>query len=247
MFKNRKKLVLVSLLASLNFLFAEGRVELDYGYIFKEGQVFSWMLTFLAVAMIVLSIVKSYKLIIKEKIDAQKFYLKLKGFIKNEQYDEAVKVSANFKNTTLGFIFWNGIIGFVDAKNTGAKSQFLKNSLQNAFDEAGLQKIPEIESGLYWFDIIAQVATLLGLLGTIYGLMIAFQSLNDPNLGEADKTKELTNGIFKAMGTTGMGLIVAIPTMFVKGWLQGKAESIINDIDEFSVKTINQISNTIKD
>jgi len=170
-----------------------------------------------------------------------------KGFIKNEQFDEAVKISANFKNTTMGFIFWNGIISFVDAKKTGAKGDFLKNSLHDSFYEASLQKLPKIDSGLYWFDIISQIATLMGLLGTIWGLMLAFNSMTAVGLTDAEKQNNLTDGIYKAMGTTGMGLIVAIPAMFAKGMLQGKAEKITNEIDEYSAKLINQISNTIKD
>jgi biopolymer transport protein ExbB/TolQ len=134
---------------------------------------------------------------------------------------------------------------FNESLKTGVKGRDLKNTLQNAFDEAGLQTIHKIDGGLFWFDIIAQVATLLGLLGTIWGLMVAFKGLAVAL--PVDQQRILTLGIQQAMGTTALGLSVAIPTMFIKGFLSSRAEKIINEIDEYSVKMINQISNTIEE
>ncbi len=206
---------------------------------------FTYIISSIGVIVLVLSIVKFYQLYIKERFDAKNFYLKLKGYIRNNQYDEAIKVSSNFKNTTIGSIFWIGLLAFNDARKSGKKGRLLKDTLQDSFDEAGLQLIPKIESGIYWFDILAQIATLLGLLGTIFGLINAFHSL-----GSVDQTMKqvaLTNGIYQAMGTTAFGLIIAVPTMLLKGLFQGRSEKIINKIDEYSVKTINQINHTIED
>jgi len=244
-----KRCVLIAaILMAFGILAAQEQVEQQnlYAQMFSgAGGYFMYAILFLGIVVLVLAIVKLGKLAVKEKFDAQRFYLKLKGYIKNEQFDEAVKVCSNFKTKTIGFIFWNGLIAFSDAKKAGKNGKELRDTLQNAFDEAGLQQIPRITAGLYWFDLFAQVATLLGLLGTIFGLIMAFQAL--ANAPEADKARLLTNGISVAMGTTGFGLIVAIPTLLIKGYLQGRAEIIVNDIDEYSVKTINQIHYTIKD
>jgi len=212
---------------------------------FINGGVFMYIISFLLVVMIILGIIKYWQLSIKEKINTQKFYLKLKGYIKNNQIEEAIRICAQFKNTTIGFIFWNGLLGYNDGRKSGKKGIELKQHLQNSFDEAGLQSIPHVEGGLFWFDIIAQISTLLGLLGTIFGLVQAFDSL--ANAPEADKSRLLTEGISMAMGTTAYGLIVAIPTMLIKGGLQSRADKIINDIDEYSVKAINQITYSMKD
>ena len=195
--------------------------------------------------MIILAMIKYWQLSIKEKLNTQQFYLKLKGYIKNNQIEEAIRICAQFKNTTIGFIFWSGLLGMNDGIKSGKKGLDLKDHVQNSFDEAGLQAIPRVEGGLFWFDIIAQISTLLGLLGTIFGLVMAFDSL--ANAPEADKSRLLTEGISMAMGTTAYGLMVAIPTMLIKGGLQARADKIVNDIDEFSVKAINQISYSMKD
>jgi biopolymer transport protein ExbB/TolQ len=212
---------------------------------FVQGGVFMYIISFLLIVMLIMSIIKYWQLTIKEKLDTKKFYLKLKGYIKNNQTEEAIRISSQFKKTTIGFIFWNGLLGYNDGLKSGKKGMELQRHLQNSFDEAGLQAIPHVEAGLFWFDIIAQVSTLLGLLGTIFGLVASFDAL--ANAPEADKSRLLTEGIAMAMGTTAYGLMVAIPTMLIKGALQARADKIINDIDEYSVKTINQITYAMKD
>lgn len=218
---------------------------MDVGKMFIEGGPFMYIISVLLIIMLIMAVIKYWHLSIREKLDAQQFFLKLKGYIKNEQIEEAIRISAQFKKTTIGFIFWSGLLGYSDGVKSGKKGMQLKNHLQNSFDEAGLQAIPKVEAGLFWFDIIAQVSTLLGLLGTIFGLVAAFDAL--ANAPEADKSRLLTEGISMAMGTTAYGLIVAIPTMLIKGGLQSRADKIIDDLDEFSVKTINQITYTMKD
>ena len=234
-------LLLVILLFSVSNLSAAVNV-VD---MFVQGGVFMYIISFLLIVMLIMAIIKYWQLTIKEKLDTKKFYLKLKGYIKNNQTEEAIRISSQFKKTTIGFIFWNGLLGYNDGLKSGKKGMELQRHLQNSFDEAGLQAIPHVEAGLFWFDIIAQVSTLLGLLGTIFGLVVSFDAL--ANAPEADKSRLLTEGISMAMGTTAYGLMVAIPTMLIKGALQARADKIINDIDEYSVKTINQITYAMKD
>ncbi len=234
-------LLLVILLFSVSSLSA----SVNVAEMFVQGGVFMYIISFLLIVMLIMSIIKYWQLTIKEKLDTKKFYLKLKGYIKNNQTEEAIRISSQFKKTTIGFIFWNGLLGYNDGLKSGKKGVELQRHLQNSFDEAGLQAIPHVEAGLFWFDIIAQVSTLLGLLGTIFGLVASFDAL--ANAPEADKSRLLTEGISMAMGTTAYGLMVAIPTMLIKGALQARADKIINDIDEYSVKTINQITYAMKD
>lgn len=234
-----KVLATFILIASANILSAKNVID-----IYMEGGSFMHIITLLLVLTIILAIIKYWQLAVKEKLDTRNFYLKLKGYIKNQQVDEAITICSQFKKTSMGFIFWSGLLGFKDAKKADKKGLDIHRTIQNSFDEAGLQTIPKIESGIFWFEIIAQVATLLGLLGTIFGLIAAFDAL--AHAPESLKQIRLTEGISQAMGTTAYGLIVAIPTMFVKGAFQSRSEKIINDIDEYSVKLINQIDYSIK-
>lgn len=224
---------------------AKANLAITPGEIFKDSGFWGYLILLTFIIGIVYAVVRYIQLYVREKIDAGKFYLKLKGYIKNDQIDEATKISESFKNTTMGFIFWSGLMVFKDARKSGKKGEELNRSVQNAFDEAVLQTVHKLDAGLFWFDLLAQICTYLGLLGTIWGLIQAFKALDVA--AEADKNKELTKGIKTAIGTTAMGLVGAIPLTLIKGGLLVRAQNIINDIDEFSVKLINQITTSIKE
>ncbi len=186
-----------------------------------------------------LTFVRYNQLYLKEKIDAGQVYLKIKGYIRNDQIDEAIKITESFSKTTMGFIFMSGLKGFKDARSSGKSGRALTDFVQNAFDEANLQTLYKLESNLWWFDTLAQVCTYVGLLGTIWGLIEAFGAL--ANAPEAEKQLRLTEGIEKAIGTTALGLIAAIPLTVLKGALLSRAQKLTADVDEFSVKTMNQL------
>ena len=183
---------------------------------------------------------KFYTIYIKEKLDAESFHLKLKGLIKSGSIKEAIAAATLVKRTTLGQIYRIGLLGYRDAKDSGKTGDALKDEVQNAFNEATYQTIPVIDRGLHWFDLLAQVSTYLGLLGTIMGLIAAFGGL------DSGDQSALTAGIQTSMGTTALGLIGAIVIQFIKGFLSSRAEKIINDIDEKSVKIMNVINNQIQ-
>ena len=202
------------------------------------GWGYAIILTF--IIGLVYGIVRYIQLYQREKIDAQKFYLKLKGYLKNDQLDEAAKVAESFKGTTLGYIFWSGIRIYIDTRKANKKGEELDRAVQNGFEEAVLQTVFKIDANLSWFNTLAQICTYLGLLGTIWGLLEAFESL--ANAPESQKNQLLTAGISKAIGTTAMGLVAAIPLTLIHGGLYGRAQKILADIDEHTVKIINYLS-----
>lgn len=108
--------------------------------------------------------------------------------------------------------------------------------VQNAIDATALEVVPQVESGLSWLGFFASVSTLLGLLGTIFGLIESFEAvaLADPS----KKAEILSSGISTAMNTTAFGLISAISIMFIFTIVTNKSEKILNDIDQYGVKLI---------
>jgi biopolymer transport protein ExbB len=249
----KAKHILLILICMLSFigLFAANTAPakqfsgITAGELISDSGTWGYLIILVFVIGLVLAVIRYIQLYVKEKIDAGNFYLKLKNYIKNDQVDEATKISESFKNTTLGFIFWSGLMVFKDAKKSGKGGKELKESVQNAFDEAVLQTVHKLDGGLFWFDVLAQTCTYLGLLGTIWGLLIAFKALGTATQAEANK--RLTEGIKVAIGTTAMGLIAAIPLTLIKGALLTRAQNVISDIDEFCVKMINQLNYSIKD
>lgn len=109
-----------------------------------------------------------------------------------------------------------------------------QEQVQNAIDATALEVIPKIELRLNYLQLIANISTLFGLLGTIQGLIQSFGAVAaaDP----AQKAEILAAGISKAMNTTFLGLLVAISIMIIHAFLASKSEKIISEIDEYSVK-----------
>lgn len=246
-------LVVIALLISVGFLFAQEATEVPAAAssgvnlieVFTNSGVFGYLILLNLLIGLAMAVVRYIQLYVREKIDAEKFFLKLKNFVKNDQIDEATKIADQFKTTTMGFIFWSGLSVYKDVRKSGKRGEEGRIAVQNAFDEAVLQTVHKLDGGLFWFDTLAQISTYLGLLGTIFGLIQAFGSLG--SLTGAAANKALTDGIYMAIGTTALGLIGAIPLTLIKGGLFTRAQNLISNIDEYSVKLVNHINNFIKE
>lgn len=108
-------------------------------------------------------------------------------------------------------------------------------SLELKLEEAVLKERPHIESGLNMIKIISMVAPLMGLLGTVTGMIQTFQAITDFGAGDP---KLMAGGISTALVTTVQGLVVAIPTVFMHTILSGKAKRIVHVLDEQSAGII---------
>ena len=111
-----------------------------------------------------------------------------------------------------------------------------KEQIQDAVEASMLEATPKVEKRLGYLSLVANISTLVGLLGTIYGLIQSFSAVAtaDP----ASKAKLLALGISKAMNTTALGLISAISIMVIHSILTSKSDKILSDLEENSVKLI---------
>ncbi len=111
----------------------------------------------------------------------------------------------------------------VDSKNVNIESLELK------LGEAVLKESPKIYAGLSFLKIIAMVAPLLGLLGTVTGMIIVFQAITIYGAGDP---KAMAGGISSALVTTVLGLIVAIPILLLHTMLHSKAKNLLHILEE---------------
>jgi len=116
----------------------------------------------------------------------------------------------------------------------------IPGGLEAAADEAAALVLPPLSRRLSHLAMLANVATLLGLLGTIFGLTTAFSAVGaaDP----AQRSAFLAAGISQALNTTSLGLIVAVPTLIGHGWLVAAVERIVDHVDEVSIRLIRALS-----
>ena len=108
-------------------------------------------------------------------------------------------------------------------------------SLELKLEEAILKERPAIESGLNLLKIISMVAPLLGLLGTVTGMIITFQAITIFGAGDP---KAMAGGISGALVTTVLGLVVAIPTVLMHTLVNGRAKRVLHILDEQSAGII---------
>jgi biopolymer transport protein ExbB/TolQ len=106
--------------------------------------------------------------------------------------------------------------------------------LQYTADNAATLCLPDLTKRLPHLGVLANSATLIGLLGTITGLITAISGVGVADA--AQRSAYLSAGISEALHTTAFGLMVAIPTLMIQGWLNTRVEAIAQDVDEMSVR-----------
>jgi biopolymer transport protein ExbB/TolQ len=164
-------------------------------------------------------------------INSRAFMAKLKKYILSDNIDRAISLCNSKSQALLPRVLKSGL---TRAKDTPA-------DIQNAIDEATLECLPKLEARSLYLPTLANLSTLIGLFGTILGLIMAFRASGDA-VDAVTRQTFLQKSIAIAMHTTALGIFVAIPTLFVHAVLQSKINGIISDIDQYSVKLINLLS-----
>ena len=115
-----------------------------------------------------------------------------------------------------------------------------RDDIEIAMEEGMMEIIPQVEKRTSYIALFANISTLLGLLGTIIGLIQAFTAVANAN--PAEKADLLSASISVAMNTTALGLMVAVPLLFAHAYLNSRTGEIIDSLEMVSVKTLNIIS-----
>jgi biopolymer transport protein ExbB len=115
-----------------------------------------------------------------------------------------------------------------------------REDIEIAMEESMMEIIPQLEKRTPYVALASSIATLLGLLGTIMGLIQAFTAVANAN--PAEKADLLSASISVAMNTTAFGLMVAIPLLVTNSVLTAKTGEIIDSLEMASVKALNVIS-----
>jgi len=113
--------------------------------------------------------------------------------------------------------------------------------VQASMDEAALRELPRIEHRTPYLALLANLAMLSGLFGTVVGLIIAFGAV--ANADASSKATMLAKGISEAMNCTAFGLLAAIVALIGFALLNGKTQTLIDDINEATVQVMNLVVN----
>jgi biopolymer transport protein ExbB len=130
-------------------------------------------------------------------------------------------------------------------RNPGVFSDVMRAGLEHATErwdvmrdallDAGRQRAPLLERNLVWLQTIAQAAPLIGLLGTVLGMIKMFASISLSGLGDPNA---LSEGISEAMFTTAIGLAIGIPTLVAYNLLASRSETLVAEIEGYATDLI---------
>jgi len=201
---------------------------------FSEGGIFMYVIAVVSVIAVGVIVERFIFLFFKYNINANAFMAQIQKLVMANNIDRAIKLCNAAPTAALPKVIKAGL--------TRANKGELE--ISNAIEEATLEVVPYVQKRTPALGSIANVATLLGLLGTIVGLIQAFRALDQA--APEQRAAYLARGISIAMNTTAFGLIVAIPCMAANIFLANVTKKIIDEIDQYSVKLENLLVSRLR-
>lgn len=190
---------------------------------FIKGGIFMYPILLCSITALAISLERSWNLRHSRVIPLD-FVRELEALVRKGNIPEAI-MRCQVNKSSIAAILLVGI------KNFGKRRETIKEYLE----EAGRQESASLERFLEGLGTIAGVSTLLGLLGTISGMISIFSVISTQT---AVNPAALAGGISEALVTTYAGLTVAIPTIILYKYLQSKANTLILEMEEHSVRLV---------
>jgi biopolymer transport protein ExbB len=197
---------------------------------FADGGFWMYPILIAGSVGLAIGIERFIKLYIVENAN-RKMWDQLHPVLVEGDFDTAREMTAN-NNSTVSRLLEVGL----ERQGTVRR----RDDIEIAMEEGMMEIIPQLEKRINYIALYANLSTLLGLLGTIIGLIAAFNAVANAN--PAEKADLLSASISVAMNTTAFGLISAIPLLIIHSYLNSKAGSIVDGLEMVSVKTLNIIS-----
>jgi biopolymer transport protein ExbB len=201
-----------------------------------EGSFFMYFIALFAAMALTIAAERMYYIVVRSNVNANKFMAEVRKLVAGGNMERAIGLCEKGKQKALPFVVLRGL------KRANESETLDFRAIQNAVDEGTLEVIPKLKERTNYLSMLANVATLTGLMGTIYGLILSFTAVSGEGVPEAEKSKVLAQGISTAMNTTIFGLMVAIPTLIVYTFISNQTAKIIDELDEHLVKLINLIT-----
>lgn len=194
---------------------------------FVNGGFFMYITLTIAISGVVISIERAI-VITRTRIANQVMWKQIFPLLSQGKFKQAHDMAKD-SNSAIARILLYGM----------ARMQYAKShdEIEQAMDEGLMEAIPLLEKRTPYIATFANVATLLGLVGTIFGLIEAFAAV--ANADPAQKASMLSSSISLALNNTGFGLMVAIPLLLIFTYLQARTTEVIDSLEMATVKFLN--------
>lgn len=194
---------------------------------FQDGGPFMYLiLTVLAIGIAIA--LERYIYLSVSRRNNRRLLIKLMPLMQKGDFQSAYNLTAK-SGAAISQMLSMGIKRFTSASS--------RDDIETAMEESMMEAIPRLEKRTHYLAMFANIATLLGLLGTIIGLIEAFTAVS--KVDPAQKAEILSSSISVAMNTTAFGLMVAIPMIFTYTILQTKTTEIVDSLEMATVKFVN--------
>jgi len=193
---------------------------------FNKGGFLMWPLLFLFIIGIIIAIVKLW-LLFRAKINSKKFLDKILSLIKDKGVDSAIELCEKTRGP-IAALFHAGLT------RVDRGLEYVNNSIEN---EAVIQ-MGILEKGMIWISTIISIAPMLGFLGTVQGMILAFEQIARSN---DIVPSEVAGGISVALLTTFFGLAIAIPLQFFYNWSVAIVDGIVVDMEDSANQLIENL------
>jgi biopolymer transport protein ExbB len=201
---------------------------------FQKGGLFMYPILFVFVAGMFIAVERWFQLSRIRSVN-RKMWNVLQPVLVKGEFDKARQM-VNKNKSTISQMLAMGLA------RQGAVRR--RDDIEIAMEESMMEIIPQLEKRTPYVALLSNIATLLGLLGTIMGLIEAFTAVANAN--PAEKADLLSASISVAMNTTAFGLMSAIPLLLFHAKLTSTTGQIIDSLEMASVKALNTISNFAK-
>ncbi len=186
----------------------------------QDAGFIGWCILMVGFAAMAIVFERGYTLYYKFGMNFNEFMVKVQNLVLSRKVDEALLYCSQMPDKPMAQAF----------KNILEKADREDDAIFQAHDIAMAETVPLLTRRLHYLSMLANVATLMGLLGTIHGLILSFQAVAQAD--PAQKQALLATGISVSMYTTALGLAVAIPAMVFYSFLVSRQNSLIEQLTE---------------
>ncbi len=199
-------------------------------HFFQEGGLFMYPIALVAVCALAIAVERWFFLRRVQKENAV-LWAEVSPLIAQGDLETAARVTEG-SDTAIARIISNGI--------AQARVENKRSEIEVAAEEGLMEVLPAIEKRTHYLGTFSNMSTLLGLLGTVIGLIGSFAALGaaDP----AEKADLLSKGISEAMNCTAFGLMVAIPSLLLHSYLQSRTTELVDGLEAVAGKFVNALS-----
>lgn len=193
----------------------------------EKGGLFMWPILACAVFGATIGLERLLYVYLRAAINAPAFMAAVQRLVLDGRLEEAIKLCNAEASALLPRVVKAGLV----------RSGQAEVEIRDGMEEAALEVYPLVNRRMGFLPMIANVSTLLGLLGTIQGLILAFHSISEASADA--RSTALAEGIAVAMYTTFAGLLVSIPVLVLHSLVAARANLILDEIDHSSMKILN--------